>query len=255
MITVCLNGDRARGQHPALPVTPTEAAAAGAAAVVAGAAAVHVHPRGADGSESFHTSDIVATVLSLRRVCPGVPVGVSTRDGVAADARTKLALVGHWPAPGDGGPDLASVNWHEAGAEAVAEALAAKGIGVEVGLWTPEAARRCLASGWVDRCQRVLVELVPGHSGAPDVDPCDLAGEVLAVLPGGIPSVLVHGEEHWAWPVLRWAQSRGLDLRIGLEDTLLDERGATAVDNAALVREAAAEPPSTAVTSRSPLPS
>jgi uncharacterized protein (DUF849 family) len=79
----------------------------------------------------------------------------------------------------------------------------------------------------------VLVEMVPGSSASPDV-----AEEILAVVPSDAPSVLVHGEGEWAWPVLRWASGRGLDLRIGLEDTLVDSRGEAAVDNAALVREA-----------------
>jgi uncharacterized protein (DUF849 family) len=50
--------------------------------------------------------------------------------------------------------------------------------------------------------------------------------------------VLVHGEGAWTWPVLRWAQRRGYDARIGLEDTLVDEHGRRAGDNAALVRAA-----------------
>jgi uncharacterized protein (DUF849 family) len=233
VIKVCLNGDHGRDRHPALPVTPAEVAAAGAAAVAAGAAAVHVHPRGPDESESFRAEDVVATVEALRHSSPGVPLGVSTRDGVVADLSTKLALVGGWPGPADGGPDMASVNWHEQGAEAIAEALVANGIDVEAGLWTPEAARRCLTSGWVDRCVRVLVEMVPGSSASPEV-----AAEILALLPSGAPPVLVHGEGEWAWPVLRWASGRGVDLRIGLEDTLVDSRGEAAVDNAALVREA-----------------
>jgi uncharacterized protein (DUF849 family) len=50
--------------------------------------------------------------------------------------------------------------------------------------------------------------------------------------------LLVHGEDQWAWPVLRWAQQQGYDTRIGLEDTLFDEAGLRARGNAALVREA-----------------
>jgi beta-keto acid cleavage enzyme len=80
--------------------------------------------------------------------------------------------------------------------------------------------------------------MVPGRSAPPDADPLDLAAEILGLLSGGAASVLVHGEGAWAWPVLRWASVRGLDVRIGLEDTLVDASGEPAVDNAALVHEA-----------------
>jgi uncharacterized protein (DUF849 family) len=167
-----------------------------------------------------------------------VPVGISTRDGIVADIEAKLRLLAGLPGPHDGGPDMASVNWHEHGAEAVASLLAAKEIAVESGVWTPDAAHRCLRSGWADRSLRVMVEMVPGVSGDDGQDPRRLADAVLGILGGTTAPVLGHGEEHWTWPVLRWAAQAGLDTRIGLEDTLLDEAGELARDNAALVAAA-----------------
>jgi uncharacterized protein (DUF849 family) len=64
--------------------------------------------------------------------------------------------------------------------------------------------------------------------------------------------VLVHGERGWAWPVLRWAQAAGYDVRIGLEDTRLMPDGREARDNAALVAAAVRSEPSTP--SRWPVP-
>jgi len=181
---------------------------------------------------------VASTVEAIRQACPGVPVGISTRDGVVAGLEAKLGLLAGWSGPAEGGPDLASVNWHEEGAEAVASLLAATGIAVESGLWTPEAAHRCVAAGWAVRSVRVLVEIVPAFSGVVGQDPRELAAAVIERLPSTTAPVLAHGEEQWTWPVLRWAAQAGLDVRIGLEDTLLDEAGERATDNAALVAEA-----------------
>jgi len=47
MLQACLNGDRPRGAHPALPVTPQELAADAAAVAELAVTALHVHPRDA----------------------------------------------------------------------------------------------------------------------------------------------------------------------------------------------------------------
>ncbi|TCC66327.1 hypothetical protein E0H73_05420 [Kribbella pittospori] len=210
LIKACLNGDRSRADHPGVPVTPEELAAEGAAAVRAGAQALHVHPRGADERESLRWDDIRVAVEAVRVSCPGVPVGVSTRAEIVPELAARLRLIGEWRA----GPDFASVNFHEDGAERVADLLIAREIGVEAGLFTPEAARRYLA--WGGPVVRVLVEAIPGVS--PGADGVAAAVAVLDALPTR--DVLVHGEGEWAWPVLRWASAQGYDVRLGLEDML-----------------------------------
>jgi uncharacterized protein (DUF849 family) len=81
LIHACLNGARRRDEHPALPCTPEEIAVDALAAVRSGAAAVHVHPRGDDASESLWAAEV-------RAVCDAVPdVCVWT----IADARLLVA--------------------------------------------------------------------------------------------------------------------------------------------------------------------
>lgn len=143
MVKACLNGDRSRAEHPAVPVTPADLAEAAYDAVVAGADAVHFHPRGADERESLRWSDVEPAVAAVRERCPGLALGVSTRQEIEPDLDQRLALIGEWT-----GPDFASVNWHEEGAERVAELLVERGIGVEAGLFTPAAARRFLRAAW-----------------------------------------------------------------------------------------------------------
>jgi len=83
---------------------------------------------------------------------------------------------------------------------------------------------------------RVLIEAVPGHT--PGGYGTWAVERILYALGSQPAPLLVHGEDQWAWPVLRWAQQQGYDTRIGLEDTLFDEAGLRARSNAALVREA-----------------
>lgn len=238
MLKVCVNG--ARGRHDRVPVTPEEVATSAAAAVAAGADAVHVHPRDERGAQTLDAGHLVRTVAAIRAAAPGVAVGVSTHAGIVPDPEQRLALVASWPGPHDGGPDFASVNWHETGATELARRLRTHLIGVEAGLWTPAAAAAFVATRWPWQVVRVLVETIPGHS--PGAEGPWSAGRILAALGSQPAPLLVHGEDRWAWPVLRWAQRRDHSTRIGLEDTLHDELGRRVETNAELVRAALAPP-------------
>jgi uncharacterized protein (DUF849 family) len=78
IVQACLNGLREPSFYPALPLTPDAMARDGAACVAAGAAELHLHARGPDGRESLAPAAMDATVLAMRRACPGTLVGVST---------------------------------------------------------------------------------------------------------------------------------------------------------------------------------
>jgi uncharacterized protein (DUF849 family) len=61
------------------------------------------------------------------------------------------------------------------------------------------------------------------------------------VLAAGSPApVLLHGLDESCWPLLEYAGVRGVQTRIGMEDTLKLPDGSTAPDNAALVSAAVA---------------
>ena len=244
MIKACLNGDRTRAQHRTVPQTPDELARAASDAVAAGASMVHVHPRDGSGRETLETRHVVDAVVAIRATTPGLRVSVSTRDGIVDSARRKLAHVSEWPSPDLGGPDCASVNWHEDGAVEVAAALRDNGSGVEAGLWTPLAASSFAGTSWPWQAERVLVELIPGVT--PGSDGPGGAERILAALGRSPVPVLVHGEGRWAWRVLRWAQAAGYDVRIGLEDTRYLPDGRVARDSAELVAAAVRSEPSAA---------
>ncbi len=234
LIKACLNGGRPAGSIPGLPVTPAELAADARAAVAAGAGAIHVHPRDAEGHQRLDASAVGAAVQAIRGAVPGVPVGVTTGAWIEPDVARRLELIGSWEVL----PDFASVNFHEDGAEEIALLLIERGVGVEAGLWRPEAAERFVASGLAERCLRVLLEPM---EQAP-ADPLTNAGAMQALLDEagvGVPRLL-HGIRATAWPVLRAALESGLDTRIGFEDTAEMPDGARAPGNAALVAAAVA---------------
>lgn len=226
MLKVCLNGGVRRDEHPAAPITPAELAADAVRCVAAGASAVHVHPRDEDERETLDAVWVGAAITALRDACPGVQVGVTTGAWVEPDPAARIAAVRAW----DVLPEFASVNVHEEGAEAVAAVLYERGVGVEAGVWTPEAAlayRR-----WRVPALRILVECMrPGLEEA-----LADAEAILGALPVRRPPVLLHAEGPAVWRIAGESVRRGLSTRIGLEDTWVMPDGSPAPDNAALVR-------------------
>ena len=102
--------------------------------------------------------------------------------------------------------------------------LLGRGLGVEIGLFHAEAAASWAESDMAQHCMRVMIEL------RPDADVAiadDLLDQVRA---GGSPApVLLHGLDESCWPLLEHAGGRGVQTRIGMEDTL---RAARRVDGA-----------------------
>lgn len=229
----CLNGRRAQGAHPALPVTPTQLALAAADAVGAGAEAVHVHPRGADGHESLRAADVGAAVAAIRAVCPGVPLGVTTGLWAAGDARARHDLVAGWSALEPAAlPDFASVNLAEDGSRELAAVLTAAGIGAEAGVWSvgdTDLLAECEPpGGWL----RIMIEI----SGVAAASAAKRADEILDRLPdAGRAPILLHGEDESCWPLIAHAGRLGIPARIGLEDVTSGPDGQWVSDNAQLV--------------------
>jgi uncharacterized protein (DUF849 family) len=228
-IKACINGARTPDQHPNLPVTPEQLAAAALAAHLAGAKAVHMHPKTTEGVDSLEPEVVGAAVEAVRHAVPGLPLGVTTGFWALSDPDERLRTVQGWEVL----PDFASVNWHEPGSEPLAHQLLQMGVGVEVGIFHAEAAASWAKSDMAAHCMRVMVELGPDG----DTDTADeVLGEVLAA--GSPAPVLLHGLDESCWPLLEHAGVRGVQTRIGMEDTLRMPDGSTAVDNAALVSAA-----------------
>lgn len=230
MLQVCPNGSRTED----VPVSADEIAGAVRAAADVGAEDAHLHPKddlGADTMDAFHVAEAVTAV---RASTPSIQVGVTTGAWTAPGPVERAALIRSWTVL----PDHASVNFHEEGAELVAEALFERGVAIEAGIFSgTEAAERFLRWPHAHHVLRILAEVT-------DPDPETATGTAKALLHDlgarHDRPVLLHGEDGGAWPVLRLAVRLNLDVRIGLEDTLVLPDGSPAADNAALIQTARA---------------
>jgi uncharacterized protein (DUF849 family) len=203
-----------------------------AACVAAGAAELHIHPRDADGRESLLAVD--ATMLAVRRACPGTLVGVSTGSWIEKDeAKTRNAIAA-WRER----PDYASVNLSEDDAPAVIATLQQRGVGVEAGLATVADAERFISLPNHGRALRILIEIGEQDFGAAQ----EIADGIAAVLTRADVRrpILLHGFNATVWPFVALARQRRWSTRVGLEDSKHLPDATTAPDNVALVAAAVA---------------
>jgi uncharacterized protein (DUF849 family) len=225
-VKACLNGGRTRAEHPTVPQTPAELAADAIAVRRAGAFAVHVHARDDGGGETLHARSCDAAVAAIRAAVPGMPVGLSTSETIDPDPFARAAAIRTWRRA----PDFVSVNVSELGWAGIARAALHAGIGVEAGLATPRDAEEFARSPFVHQALRALVEV---DGGAED------ARAVAERIPDGVPQ-LWHGYSERTWEMVSAAAVAGVDVRVGLEDTLVLPDGRAARDNVELVAAAIA---------------
>ena len=229
-VKACINGARTPDQHPNLPVTPEQLAAEALAAHGAGAKAVHMHPKTADGVDSLLPQHVDAAVDAVRHAVPGLPLGVTTGFWALPDADARLRAVDGWTRAARlrigelartrfGGPRPAAV---EQGARRRGRHFPRRGGRVVGGLGD----RPALHAG-------------DDRTGTPTATPRtadDLLSQVLAAARRRrcccTASTKVVGR---CWNT---QGSRGVQTRIGMEDTLRLPDGSTASDNAALVSAA-----------------
>ena len=232
MLQACLNGYRGRDFNHAVPLTPQEIARDSAACWAAGANEFHIHPRNAEGAESFAAEDIAAALRSVRASVPGVPVGISTREGIMAGPAARQRAFQVWQVL----PDYVSVNLSEADAPEVIRLMLKRGIGIEAGLATVADAERYVALPEAAACLRVLIEIDEQER----TDAISAAHDIIAVLDraGSLPPRQLHGYDVCKWALHAEALLLGLDQRIGLEDGKLLPDGRIAGSNAELIAAA-----------------
>lgn len=231
-LVAALNGGRSPADHPAMPVSPMQLAAAAAEAVRAGAGAVHFHVRGADGRESLAVADVAAAVTEVRRI--GVPFGVSTGAWIISDPARRLAAVRDWTVL----PDFVSINFDEEGAAELASFFLGRRVTLEAGVANPFAAEQLVRSGLENRCLRIMLE--PREPMVAEAMATVARTEAVLDAAAVRPPRLLHGVNATAWPLVDAAGARGYATRIGFEDTLTLPDGKVAGGNAELVRAALA---------------
>ena len=231
MIKAALNGGRTRAEHPGIPITPEELAAAAKESVAAGAGAIHFHVRAANGRESLDPEDVAKALTTVRSAVPGTPVGVSTGAWILQNAQLRHETISRWTVL----PDFASVNFKEDGAVPLAQMLLSRGISVEAGLSDVVGTQVFVTIGLAPRCLRILLEPFEQSTEAA----LKTLGQIETMLDAAgvkLPRVL-HGLNQTAWNLIDEAAARGYDTRVGFEDILTLPDGTSASGNGALVAE------------------
>lgn len=231
---MALNGGLTKSDHTATPISIEELASDAARCVAAGAQLVHLHPRDGEGRETLEPSVVDEVVSRVRHAC-GVPVGVTTERWIESDLDRRLHLVSRWRSA-----DFTSVNVSEHGAFELMRTLVRIGVGIEAGVWSPEDAERLGASGLGPHVTRVLVEpgtLQVGSSREAALQMVDDIHKILDEFGLTVPR-LQHGDGDVTWTLIEDAVRRGIDTRVGFEDTLYGPDGELASGNVTLVRAA-----------------
>ena len=226
MIQCAINGARSADEHPAVPVTPAELAADALACMEAGAMSVHMHPRDAAGRETLGATAHDAAVLAVRTAAPRLQVSCSTQESIdLGGAATRVEAIRAWTEP----PDVVSLNLTQDDVIALGQALLARGIGIEAGVFTLDSAEALLAAPWARQVERVLVEILDEEEdGRVAVALAQAIDERVAQL--GRPR-LWHGHARATWAVVDAGRAAGHDVRVGLEDTLIDRHGRPMMSN------------------------
>ena len=230
----CLNGDRTDAEHPAIPRTPAELAADGRDAVEAGARVLHLHPYDADGRQTLEAEPCAEALRAVRAACPGIPISLSTSEGIEPDPARRLELVASWTDL----PELVTANQGERGIVELCEHLVARGVGIEAGLLAIGDAEAFVAAGIAGRCVRVLFEPLDADPEAA-VEHAAAMERVVAGAGIGLEQVH-HGDGVASWSVMARGIARGHGIRAGLEDMTVLPDGSRPSGNAELVRAGAA---------------
>ncbi len=235
MIQCALNGDYDRADHPDVPVTLDELVADAVACHAAGAHSVHLHPRRpTDRAETLAAEVHDTVVAAIRGAVPDLEISCSTQEDIdLGGAADRAAAVAAWTSP----PDVVSLNLAEGGAVDLGGVLLDCGIGIEAGVFTLADADALLAAPWAGAVHRVLVEVIFEHD---DLAAVELARAIdLRVTGLGRPR-LWHGDARANWAVVDAGLAAGVDVRVGLEDTLVGRDGGLAPSNAAQVADTVA---------------
>jgi len=232
LIKAALNGGRSRSERSAIPITPQELASSAKEVVAAGAGAIHFHVRGVDERESLDGDAVALAVNAVKAAVPKTPVGISTGAWILNNTKLRYDKISAWKTY----PDFASINFKEDGSIALAQLLTARGLPIEGGVADVDGTKIFLASGYANRCIRLLIE--PLEKTLDDaIETLNAIVKLLDDANNSTPRVL-HGLNDLAWPLIDEAAKRGYDTRVGFEDILTLPNGEAAQNNGALVAEA-----------------
>lgn len=244
-IAVAPNGGRrTKTDHPALPMTPAELAAAAAACLEAGASMIHAHVRDRNGEHLLDAEAYRAAIAAIRAAVGDRLVIQITSEalGVYSPAE-QMAVVRHVR------PEAVSLalrellpdDSHEAGFAAFLAWLRREKIVPQIILYTPEEAVKLATlkeRGLISFDDLPVLYVLGRYSAGQKSSP----GDLLPFIAPGMPrfghwSVCAFGQRETA--CVTAGALLGGHVRVGFENNLLLPDGARAENNAELVAAAA----------------
>ena len=249
ILSVAPNGARrTKADHPALPMTPADLAAAAVSAQAAGASLIHLHVRDADGRHTLDPGIYREATAEVRAaVGDGMIVQITTEAVGLYTPEQQIATVRTVR------PEAASVALREIVPDDAGEALArdfyhwatGEGIHLQHILFTPEEVARfagLCARGVIPGEDLTVLYVLGRYTVGQKSDPSDLDPFLAAAkdVPAGLIGpwfVCAFGAKEGA--CVGHAIAHGGHARVGFENNMLLPDGTTAPDNAALVTEAA----------------
>jgi uncharacterized protein (DUF849 family) len=232
LLKIALNGARPKSQNQFIPQSLEEIRKEVIQLYKIGCKIFHIHCYDKNGTESLKPEDVNNLIAMVKKISPGILVGISTGDWIEPELEKRLGYIRQW----ENLPDFASVNMIEEDAVVVSRALIGRGIMVEAGLNELKAAEKFVESNLAGDCGRVLIE--------PEEENFESALETINVIEKILDSNhihvprLLHGFNSVAWDILREARKRGYDGRIGMEDTVYLESGKSVSSNFEIIQEA-----------------
>lgn len=243
VLTTALTGPLAtKADHPALPTTPEEIAAAARDAHEAGAAVVHVHLRDADQRPTADVELARRVVGMIEDSCPAlVQLSTGVGLGVPLEVRSKLVEVK---------PRMATLNVCSMtfgrgefsnppdGVRRLAYRMGELGVKPELELYDTghlEMALALHAEGLL--AEPLQFSLVMGVLGGMAATPENLIGLIHRIPPGSVWQVIGIGRHNL--PMTAIGLALGGNARTGMEDTLLVRRGQPTTGNGELTERLA----------------
>lgn len=232
LIKVALNGARPKSENKFIPQTLEEIKNEVTQLYGMGLKVFHIHCYDENGNESLHPKDVDNLVVAIKGIGGDIQVGISSGDWIEPDLQKRIAYIKQW----SHAPDFISVNMIEDAALEVCEVLLAKGVLIEAGLNEKKAAEIFAESDLREGCCRVLIE--------PEEEELSAALKTVREIEDVLDSHnigikrLLHGFNSVAWNILREAEKRGYDRRIGMEDTIYLPDGKMVESNVEILQEA-----------------
>lgn len=228
-IQVAINGNRT---EEIVPKTVESIVDSAVSAVRAGATSIHFHPRDNYGNETFIAEFVEAQISGLRKAFKNIPIGISTGEWIEPNIEKRLAQIDSWKIL----PDFVSINYDENDCAKVADLVSAKGIKIEVGLNSLEAAIKFTNIHSKGDILRILIE--PQESNLDlAIDNSDKISKYIKDC-GIDKPFLLHGVGETCWTLVELAFVKNYETRIGFEDILELVNGESAKSNAELVDQA-----------------